>query len=81
MHAILLQRYSQIKNLKLNDYKVRIINSGMGTQSKTLVLIEFLNSDNANTFITVGVSENIIDASFIALNDAIVYFLDFSRKA
>ncbi len=81
MRKVLLQEYCEIQNLHLNDYRVRIIDSGSGTSSRTLVLIEFLNIQTQATFTTVGVSENIIDASFIALNDGIVYFLDFSQKA
>jgi 2-isopropylmalate synthase len=81
MRKVLLQEYCEIQNLHLNDYKVRIIDSGSGTSSRTLVLIEFMNIKTQATFTTVGVSENIIDASFIALNDGIVYFLDFSQKA
>ena len=73
MQGVLKKVHKEIENIKLNDYKVRIINSNMGTGAKTLVTIEFtLNSD---TFTTVGVSENIIDASFQALNDGVKYYL------
>lgn len=75
MRKILTNAYPQIKDLKLNDYKVRIVNSNAGTGAKTLVLIEFLNQKTSQNFSTVGVSENIIDASFQALNDAVIYYL------
>lgn len=73
IQTVLIVAYPEISGLKLNDYKVRIINSNLGTSAKTLVLIEFFA--NGNTFTTVGVSQNIIDASFQALNDGIKFFL------
>ena len=79
MRKVLIEEYPQIQNLKLHDYKVRIIDSGLGTSSKTLVLIEFMHTQTQENFTTVGVSENIIEASFQALNDGIVYFLDFYK--
>jgi 2-isopropylmalate synthase len=64
------QRY--IENLELTDYRVRILNSG--TEAVTRVLIES-KDENDETWTTVGVSPNIIDASFQALMDSIVYKL------
>ena len=61
------QRY--IEDLRLVDFKVRII--GAGTEAVTRVLIESADGEG-NTFITVGVSRNIVDASFQALEDAII---------
>lgn len=75
MYKILRNFYPDIKNLLLNDYKVRIIDSSNGTSAKTLVLIEFLNNKTQKLFTTVGVSENIIDASFQALNDGVKFYL------
>jgi 2-isopropylmalate synthase len=75
MHEVLMGINPKIKCLKLNDYKVRIVNSSLGTGAKTLVTIEFMNNQNQYVFTTVGASENIIDASFQALNDGIKYFL------
>jgi 2-isopropylmalate synthase len=61
-----------IAGLKLTDYRVRILDGG--TEAVTRVLIE--SEDEAGErWITVGVSENIIDASFQALMDSIVYKL------
>jgi 2-isopropylmalate synthase len=60
-----------IENLELRDYRVRVFQGG--TDAVTRVLIEF--GDGAETWSTVGVSGNIIDASFQALVDAIVYRL------
>ncbi|MFV1995750.1 MAG: citramalate synthase [Verrucomicrobiales bacterium] len=68
--------YPAISEAELTDYKVRIIDSHMGTASKTRVLI--LSSDGATSWGTVGVSYNIIEASWLALVDSFDYFL-FSR--
>jgi len=65
--------YSQyIRGLELVDFKVRIV--GKGTDATTRVLIESRDETGARWF-TVGVSPNIIDASFQALNDSIIYKL------
>jgi 2-isopropylmalate synthase len=61
-----------IADLELADYKVRILNGG--TAAVTRVLIESTDASGDSWF-TVGVSENIVDASFEALNDSIVYKL------
>ncbi|MCP4381967.1 MAG: citramalate synthase [Hyphomicrobiales bacterium] len=61
-----------IADLELIDYKVRILNGGTG--AVTRVLIESADA-SGNSWFTVGVSENIVDASFEALNDSIVYKL------
>jgi 2-isopropylmalate synthase len=63
---------SHIEGLKLTDYRVRILNGG--TQAVTRVLIES-QDENGERWTTVGVSSNIIDASFQALMDSIVYKL------
>src|SRR4051794_38444629 len=61
-----------IEGLKLTDYRVRILNSG--TEAVTRVLIES-EDESGEHWTTVGVSANIIDASFQALMDSIVYKL------
>jgi 2-isopropylmalate synthase len=63
---------SYIDDLELVDYKVRILNSGTG--ATTRVLIESRDG-RGNHWFTVGVSPNIVDASFQALSDSIVYKL------
>ncbi len=65
--------YPKLKEMKLSDYKVRVLNEDKGTAAKVRVLIE--SSDGTANWGTVGVSENIIEASFIALIDSIVYKL------
>ena len=73
-----LAKYSQyLKDLKLVDYKVRILNTG--TEAVTRVSIESTDSNGKNWF-TIGVSPNIIDASFKALVDSLDYKL-FKDKA
>jgi len=66
-----------LKDLKLVDYKVRILNTG--TEAVTRVSIESTDSNGKNWF-TIGVSLNIIEASFKALVDSLDYKL-FKDKA
>ena len=61
-----------MKDLKLVDYKVRILNTG--TEATTRVSIESTDSQGKNWF-TIGVSTNIIEASFKALIDSLDYKL------
>jgi 2-isopropylmalate synthase len=65
--------YPQLKEMKLLDYKVRVLPAGKGTASVTRVLIE--SGDKFERWGTVGVSDNIIDASYQALVDALQYKL------
>lgn len=65
--------YPEISNVELRDYKVRIIDSQAGTAAKTRVLI--VSSDGNETWGTVGVSFNIIVASWRALVDSFEYYL------
>ena len=67
----------EIEDLELADFKVRILNGG--TEAITRVLIESHDGTGARWW-TVGVSENIIDASFQALMDSIVYKLMKNRE-
>jgi 2-isopropylmalate synthase len=66
-----LGRYQEhISTLELVDFKVRILNGGTG--AITRVLIESLDTSTHERWFTVGVSENIVDASFQALTDSIL---------
>ncbi len=67
----------EIEDLELVDYKVRILNGG--TEAITRVLIESRDQSGVRWW-TVGVSDNIIDASFQALMDSIVYKLMKNRE-
>ena len=72
--------YPQLKEVKLLDYKVRVLAADKGTASRVRVLIE--SGDGRRKWGTVGVSENIIEASWQALVDSIEYKLlqDQKRK-
>jgi len=61
--------YPNIKNVRLTDYKVRVLDSKKGTAAKVRVLVEW--SDHRRSWSTAGVSENVIEASWLALVDAI----------
>ncbi|MCF6155042.1 MAG: citramalate synthase [Candidatus Brocadia sp.] len=65
--------YPSLKDMKLVDYKVRVINPRSGTAAKVRVIIE--SQDKEDLWNTVGVSENLIDASWHALVDSIEYKL------
>ncbi len=67
------QKYPQIARIKLCDYKVRIVNSSNGTAARTRVLIN--SSDGEREWGTVGVSDNVIEASWLALTDSVEYYL------
>ena len=70
--------YPEIEHVHLVDYKVRVLDQGEGTESVVRVLIE--SSDSADHWTTVGVSENVIEASWQALVDSIDYKLYKDRK-
>jgi 2-isopropylmalate synthase len=65
--------FPEIKGLELTDYKVRILEGRLGTGAVTRVLVE--TSDGNGEWSTVGVHENVIAASAMALEDALTYGL------
>jgi 2-isopropylmalate synthase len=65
--------YPTIKDMHLIDYKVRVVNAGAGTAARVRVIIE--SRDKTSIWGTVGVSENIIEASWLALVDSVEYKL------
>jgi 2-isopropylmalate synthase len=65
--------YPSLEAIKLVDYKVRIIDSASGTRAGVRVLVE--STDGDQLWRTVGASTDIIEASWLALNDAIEYWL------
>ncbi len=65
--------YPGIRGISLSDFKVRVINAGAGTAAKVRVLIE--SREGRSSWGTIGVSENIIEASWLALVDAVEYKL------
>jgi 2-isopropylmalate synthase len=70
--------YPQLREVKLLDYKVRVLSANRGTESKVRVLIE--SGDHKDKWGTVGVSENIMEASWQALADSIEYKLLASER-
>ncbi len=73
LRKALVKTYPVIDQIHLTDYKVRVVNSEAGTAAKVRVFIEF--QDEKKTWTTVGVHENIIEASWKALVEAIEYKL------
>jgi len=74
LRKALSRKYPSLKNVKLTDYKVRILTPSAGTKAVTRVQIES-SDEKGNKWTTIGVSENIVDASFRALHDSITYRL------
>ncbi|MFN7955278.1 MAG: citramalate synthase [bacterium] len=70
--------YPEIKSVQLLDYKVRVLKARAGTSARVRVLIE--SGDGVSKWGTVGVSENIIEASWQALVDSLVYKLHTDAK-
>ncbi len=65
--------FPRLKEMSLVDYKVRVINARAGTAARVRVVIE--SKDNEHVWGTVGVSENVIEASWLALVDSFEYKL------
>lgn len=80
LRTVLRRFYPSIDSVTLQDYNVRILNPETATRATTRVLIE--SSDGSNRWGTVGVSENIIEASWEALLDSVEYklLLDEQKK-
>ena len=79
LRQALVRFYPSLEKMKLVDYKVRIIDSHSGTAAKTRVFIE--SSDGDSTWATVGVSYDIIEASWLALRDSVDFLLAREGKA
>ena len=73
LRKALEQEFPSIRQVHLEDYKVRVLSSSDGTAARVRVLIE--SSDGRHVWGTVGVSENIIEASWIALAESMHYKL------
>jgi 2-isopropylmalate synthase len=73
LRVALTAHYPQLKTFELTDYKVRILEGSHGTNAITRVLLE--TSDHTREWTTVGVHENIVEASWVALVDALTYGL------
>lgn len=73
LRKALTEVYPEISDMHLNDYKVRVLDGKMGTAARVRVLVE--SSNQTEKWSTVGVSENIIEASWQAIVDSINYIL------
>ena len=71
------QAYPAVAEFELTDYRVRILDQGHGTDAVIRVLIE--TSDGHDSWVTVGVGHNIVEASWLALLDAVTYGLRAHR--
>ncbi len=74
LREVLIPIYPEISDLRLVDYKVRILTPGAATAALTRVMIESADAEGER-WTTVGVSTNIIDASYGALRDSITFKL------
>jgi 2-isopropylmalate synthase len=79
MRNALEQFYPAIKDIKLVDYKVRVLDSSQATAAKVRVIIE--STDQLHSWTTIGVSTDILEASWLALKDAIEYKLLRDQEA
>jgi 2-isopropylmalate synthase len=73
LRKALVQFYPALDEMQLVDYKVRVVNPKEGTAARVRVVIE--SRDHKDVWGTVGVSENVVEASWLALSDAIEYKL------
>lgn len=73
LRKALTEVYPEIEEMHLSDYKVRVLDGNQGTAARVRVLIE--SADEKSQWSTVGVSENIIEASWQAIVDSINYML------
>lgn len=79
LRAALVRYYQELEHVRLTDFKVRIIDSKTGTAARTRVLIE--STDGTSEWGTVGVNDNIVEASLQALVDSLEYALMKGRQS
>ena len=73
LRKALLEFYPEMETIKLTDFKVRVVNTKEGTAAKVRVIID--SRDGEQSWSTVGVSTNMIEASWLALLDSVAYGL------
>ncbi len=78
LRKALTKFYPQLKSVELHDYKVRVLGGGEGTSATVRVLIE--SGDETDRWSTVGVSPNVIEASWQALVDSMEYKLQKDKR-
>jgi 2-isopropylmalate synthase len=85
LRAALTPVYPTLEEMRLVDYKVRILTPEAGTKAVTRVMIESADGKphgaGGRRWATIGVSANVIDASYAALHDAITWKLFHDRAA
>ena len=79
MKKALVRFFPEIEEIRLIDYKVRVLDAQNGTAAKVRVLVE--SSDGQRTWSTIGVSSNVIEASWKAIIDSVLYKLLFASPA
>ena len=78
LRRALVDFYPEVGHIKLTDFKVRVVDTGAGTAAKVRVIID--STDGETSWSTVGVSTNMIEASWHALVDSVVYGLLRSER-
>jgi 2-isopropylmalate synthase len=79
MRKALLRFYPELEEVRLTDFKVRVVDVKEGTAAKVRVLVE--GADSHGSWSTIGVSTNVIEASWLALADSVEYALLKHRPA
>jgi 2-isopropylmalate synthase len=79
LRKALVAAYPEVNGIRLEDYKVRILDGVVGTSATTRVMIE--SGFGEERWTTVGASSNVLEASWIALADGIEYGLAVARAA
>jgi len=79
LRKALLEFYPAMEKIHLTDFKVRVVNTREGTAAKVRVLVE--STDGEKSWNTVGVSTNIIEASWLALRESIEYGLTRAKNS
>jgi 2-isopropylmalate synthase len=79
LRKALTKFYPSLENIHLHDYKVRVLDGKSGTESRVRVLIE--SGDGEKRWGTVGVSHNVVEASWQALVDSVIYHLMKQEEA
>jgi 2-isopropylmalate synthase len=78
--AALAEDFPALGNVRLSDYKVRDLSTGDGTAASVRVLIESVNRTTGDSWGTVGVSKNVLEASWRALLDSLCYAILRSQR-
>jgi 2-isopropylmalate synthase len=79
MRKALEPHYPELKSVVLKDYKVRILDTGLGSDARVQVLV--MSSDGERSWWTTGAGGNIIEASWDALRDSLIYKLSMKTNA